>query len=510
MNLIDFLFHAPKSDWIKFIFFFLGILFLMVFLELIRKKADWSQEVSRKFIHISVGILVMFTPYYFESNRPIIWLSLIFLVVDLMAIRTGLLKGMHGTARVSYGTAFFPLSIFILLVFCWSGSKAVFMSSVLIMTIPDAFAAIVGENIKRPHRYRLGKDEKSIEGSLVMFFTTLICIALALPVFIRLDSYEITGPVLWIAGITACMATALEAISSKGSDNLTVPLGSALFLYIMSKNSTGENLQLVTGLFMALVIAVLSCRVRFLSPSGSMGTFILATIIFGLGGWSWTVPILTFFILSSLLSKTGRKRKQKLETVFEKSGRRDIGQVMANGGLPGVLVILNIFFPHPFWYYGYLSALAAVNADTWATEIGVLSKTGPRLITTGKPVAHGISGGITPLGLLGAFLGSLIIVLTGLLFYPENAKLMITQPLFYLILFSGFFATIMDSLLGATLQGQYQCSICRTKTEKRIHCDQSTSHISGWFWMNNDMVNLVCAVSGVFFVFFGWMSGISH
>jgi len=509
MNLFHFLFHAPKSDWIQFIGFFAGLLLFILSFEPIRKKMGWTQEASRKIIHIGVGLLVVFTPYYFQSNRPIILFAFIFIIVNFHAVRSGQLKCIHDTVRFSYGTIFYPLSILILLIICWPGHQLIFMTSVLIMTLPDALAAIVGENLKTPHHYQLGQDKKSLEGSAVMFFSTVICTSIALLVFGSLDDLEFDLiQIIWIGSVTAFMATGFESISSKGSDNFTVPLGSAFILYFMLSHSYSENIQLSLGLLLAIIVAGVSYRIRFLSASGSVCTFILAAIIFGSGGCMWTIPILTFFILSSVLSKTGKIHKVTFNTIFEKTGRRDAGQVLANGGLPGLLVLLSIFFPNAVWYYGYLGALAAVNADTWATEIGVLSKIKPRLITTGKPVAHGVSGGITPAGLAGAFFGSLIIACSGLLLQPSQARLSIFNPFFWCIVASGFLATLIDSLLGATLQGQYQCSVCRQKTEKKIHCGHSTRLVSGFIWMNNDRVNVICAISGGFFVIFGWMGGI--
>ena len=100
------------------------------------------------------------------------------------------------------------------------------------------------------------------------------------------------------------------------------------------------------GILFAALIAGISFRVKFLTRSGSIATFILASFIFGLGGIKWSVPILTFFILSSILSKLRKKRNESVEIYFEKSGVRDYLQVIANGGLGGILVIINTINPN--------------------------------------------------------------------------------------------------------------------------------------------------------------------
>ena len=69
--------------------------------------------------------------------------------------------------------------------------------------------------------------------------------------------------------------------------------------------------QLLTGIVFALIISLVSFRFKVLSSSGSVATFLLAAIIYGIGGWKWTIPILIFFITSSLLSKIGKIQKKK-------------------------------------------------------------------------------------------------------------------------------------------------------------------------------------------------------
>ncbi|MEW6652231.1 MAG: DUF92 domain-containing protein, partial [Bacteroidota bacterium] len=149
--------------------------------------------------------------------------------------------------------------------------------------------------------------------------------------------------------------------------------------------------SLLLGFFLAFVIVFFSYRVKFLSLSGSVAAFFLAGTIFSLGGIKWSVPILTFFILSSILSNLRKKKNAEIELFFEKSGVRDHYQVLANGGIGGVLVILNFFFPDEIFYLLYLSSLSAVCADTWATEIGTWKRTATYNILSLSPIEQGVS-----------------------------------------------------------------------------------------------------------------------
>lgn len=248
--------------------------------------------------------------------------------------------------------------------------------------------------------------------------------------------------------------------------------------------------QLLLSAALAGAIVYLSYKVKFLNISGSVATFILAILVFGFGGLQWAVPILVFFILSSLLSKTGKRQKEQFKNTFEKTGVRDYMQVIANGGLAGFFVLLNLLYPDPLFYQLYLVALAACTADTWATEIGVLFHSKTRMITNFKEVQPGASGAISFYGTLASLIGSLVLALSGYCFSINLAQ-------FYLITLAGFSGSIFDSFLGATFQGQYKCTICRSYTEKRTHCNDKTIRITGFNWLTNDLVNILSSFMAV-------------
>src|SRR5512136_2595560 len=184
----------------------------------------------------------------------------------------------------------------------------------------------------------------------------------------------------------------------------------------MLKDMSQPLLQLVLGFLCAVMIAFLAYRAGSLSRSGAWGALLEGTLIFGLGGWRWAVILLAFFISSSLLTRTFAKRKAALNEKFDKGGKRDIGQVLANGGIASIFAGLHFFFPQASWtWMAFAASLAAVNADTWATELGVLNPSMPRLITNWRPVERGTSGAISVYGTLAAAGGAVLVgVLAGL------------------------------------------------------------------------------------------------
>ena len=130
-----------------------------------------------------------------------------------------------------------------------------------------------------------------------------------------------------------------------------------------------------------------------------------------------------------------------------------------------------------------IASIAAATADTWATEIGVLSRRKPLLITSFEEVEPGRSGGITPLGLFATLLGGFFIFLT---LYP-----FLGLSAFSPSIIGAVVGSLIDSLLGATIQGSYLCRVCGRLTEKSKHCGKHCLLVSGFEWFNNDVVNLV-------------------
>jgi uncharacterized protein (TIGR00297 family)/Raf kinase inhibitor-like YbhB/YbcL family protein len=276
------------------------------------------------------------------------------------------------------------------------------------------------------------------------------------------------------------------------------------------------SIQLLLGVFLAVVVAFAAYRVRALSPGGALAAGVLGTVIFGLGGIAWAVVLLGFFVSSSALSRLFGKRKQRFDEKFSKGSRRDAGQVLANGGIAGLAALGAFLITGDPWlrfelWLAFCASLAAANADTWATELGVLSRRPPVLITTGKPVEPGTSGGISAAGTLAALGGSALIALLALALdlagwlpihiYQPPTLFSLLLP-YALVLLAGLIGSLVDSALGATVQAIYFCPTCKKETERHpLHtCGTLTQPAHGWRWLNNDWVNTLCTLSAVIFL----------
>lgn len=257
--------------------------------------------------------------------------------------------------------------------------------------------------------------------------------------------------------------------------------------------------QVLFGVLLAAIVAFAAYRLKTLNRGGAWAAFLLGVVVFGFGGLRWAAVLLVFFFTSSGLSRFMRQRKKEVEQQFSKGSRRDAWQVAANGGVAGLAVLAGVFLPGSAvpWVV-FAAALAAANADTWATELGVMSRRWPRSIFTLQQVAPGTSGGVSLAGMLAAAGGALLIALTAWFAWPEaGTSLAARLPYVMIIILAGVIGSLVDSLIGATVQGIYHCPVCDKETEKYpLHtCGFKTTLARGWKWMNNDMVNLACTGS---------------
>jgi len=266
-----------------------------------------------------------------------------------------------------------------------------------------------------------------------------------------------------------------------------------------------ELMNFLTGFVLSGAMAMFIERKDVLTFGGMLTAIALGTIVYGLGGPLWMGVLFAFFISSSALTSLFEREKEKVNREqFEKGGPRDPWQVIANGGLSSGLAAAYFIYPQPVMLAAFLGVLATVNADTWATEIGVLSRRVPRLVTTLKPVEKGRSGGVTFLGSLASLAGALFIggcaVVLASVFDPGLLYAIGWQKVVLIAGLAGFLGSVVDSLLGATLQAQYYCGSCKKPTEQRVHhCGTRTVLKTGFRIVDNDTVNLLASIVGGIF-----------
>lgn len=257
-------------------------------------------------------------------------------------------------------------------------------------------------------------------------------------------------------------------------------------------------LRIGLSLILATLIGWVAWRRGSLSTSGWVGAILVGTLTAGFGGWAWGGLVVVFFVSSSLLSRFGdRYKEHDAAQYWEKGAQRDLGQVLANGGPVALLAIVWwLFQPVPLVWIAAIGIMATVTGDTWATEIGVLSRTQPRLITTWRIVPPGTSGGISLLGTGAAIGGAMAICVSAWLFGLMDQTLAL-PAIGWFALVGGITGVASDSFLGATVQAMRWCPQCNVETERRLHsCGKMTEPLRGIAWLRNDAVNILSSLVG--------------
>ncbi|MFZ7945398.1 DUF92 domain-containing protein [Neobacillus sp. 19] len=222
-----------------------------------------------------------------------------------------------------------------------------------------------------------------------------------------------------------------------------------------------------------------------LTASGAFTAILVGLAVYIGFGINGIVVICTFFVTSSFWSKYKSSVKKPMEEKLANGSARNWRQVMANGGGAGFFSIMYFLQPDQIWLIGFIVCLASANSDTWASEIGSLSRKKPIYIRTMKRVDNGTSGAISLLGSAAALSGSLLISVLSFLLFDLNIILT------FLVFFFGFIGNVIDTLIGAFYQQVYVCQRCGLETEKKKHCLLPTTRIKGFTLVDNDMVNFL-------------------
>lgn len=264
--------------------------------------------------------------------------------------------------------------------------------------------------------------------------------------------------------------------------------------------------ELLLAFAMNFALSIFTFAAGALNLSGAIAALAVGMTVLVLGGWDWFYIMLSFLLISIIATFfKGDIKKRVNREKFEKSGGRDWKQVLANSFFPLVFSLFNYFAPSNLWFFAFLGAMATAAADTWSTELGVLSPEKAISIKTMKKVETGESGGISFLGTTAGIIAASLIGSTAVLLRLINSKIVVFNAFILAVaIFSGLLGDLVDSYIGATVQANYYCPKCKKTTEKKIHsCGTKTKLIRGYKFVNNDIVNLsACGIGALVAVLF--------
>ncbi len=437
------------------------IIISLTVIELAVKKEWASKLIGRKMLHIIAICSCAFAIDRFENTNLLLLLFLGFFFILLAVINKG---WMQVNACKSYGIALFPLAFAVLLFFSPVLHTSNIVFAALTLAICDALAGIAGEFFGKKKIHFLF-EQKSWIGFAAFY---LSCFVVAVIFF---SKFSPAG--LLCCGIIALVPALTELFSYKGSDNLSVPIVTAIWTYFILQLTDKE----ITYIFWALLIFLPLCFVavykKWLNVSGATAAIWMALLLFVCGGIKAFIAPGLFLLTGSLLSKLNTNDK-------EKNGRNAL-QVFCNG-FAGILCLILFNISHQDLYlFAALVSFCVSMSDSVSSELGTFFKGNTVDILSFKKTPVGISGGISWQGTVAGLGGA--IILTAAVFYTYHFPAIILGQ----IAICGFAGMLVDSILGSLLQVKYTNSAGALIEENEAGAVKT----KGLGWCNNNMVNLL-------------------
>ena len=209
--------------------FILSYVFIAIIIVAAKFFEKAGKEASRKFIHIMLANWWFLAMYFFDN---VIWASIVplsFVVINYISYKKNLIQVMEReeTDKDGLGTVYYALSLFLISIFTFGIIKRpeVGLCAILIMGYGDGLAAIIGRSVKSLP-YKIGNTTKTVAGSATMFFISFFIVAIFLAANV--------SPMWFLKSIlVAASVMVIEAVSIKGTDNITVPIFACLLLTVM-------------------------------------------------------------------------------------------------------------------------------------------------------------------------------------------------------------------------------------------------------------------------------------
>ena len=303
---------------------------------------------------------------------------------------------LHKTTDASLGTIYYPVGILSSYLILYNLPLYYFHSSLMVLSISDTLANFAGQIQKGNIWIRTFHDRKSIYGITAYSLSACLIFYLFLPGFLSSNIPYILFALLW--------AVILETASMRGSDNFSIPAGLALF-FLLTYHYEVDYLYLSAILFALAPACFLLFKFNILTRRGSFVAFLLGFYFAGIGGWPWLMPVLLFFLSSAAFTKL----QHAIKGDGNKSTARNAWQVIANIIWAVTSSALFLLTQNEIFILFFIAFVAAVTADTWASEIGPLLNKRCFSLSTMRTVPAGTNGGISFFGSVAALCGAIII-----------------------------------------------------------------------------------------------------
>lgn len=192
-----------------------------------------GKEASRKFIHIMLGNWWFIAMYFFTNVWVAAFVPATFVIINYLSFKKDLIKVMERDEQDGLGTVYYAITLLILTIVSFGiyNRPSLGLIPNLIMAYGDGLACVIGRSIKSK-KYKLVGTKKSLAGSITMFIVSTILIGGYLA-FWHTGVFWATSHWPLVSILIGFAITAIEAVSVKGTDNLTVPLSALCMLLLI-------------------------------------------------------------------------------------------------------------------------------------------------------------------------------------------------------------------------------------------------------------------------------------
>ncbi len=422
-------------------------------------------ELARKIVHMAVGLIAFAVVFLGPALSALAALTAVLMNLFVLPRLGGkaLWRERESARGMSLGIVLYPFAVLLLILVFWQ--KLEVAAAIWgILAFGDGMASVVGMAYGRrrlpwnPEKTWAGTLAYWIFGTLgasvLLWWTATNPLGLSLLASVNSGGREISiGFVLLICALTAAFAAFVESLAMAVDDNIAVPLLAGLVLFgLLSSESVsidwsaiGSNALVGAGI--NLLFAVAAYRARSVDRSGGVAGFAVGTLIFASLGWRGYVLLMTFFVLGSLATKLGYRRKADAGLAQEGGGRRAARHALANTGVATLAAVFAAITPfRELYLFAFAGAFATALADTLGSEIGQLMGRRTFLVTTLRPVPRGTEGAISLEGTIAGAIGALLVGCLGFaagFFGPWGIAVVATAAVL---------GSLLESVIGATLE----------------------------------------------------------
>ena len=406
----------------------------LISLQYIKISSPGYKYIIRKSVHLVTGLFIFFLTFHLEKQDILILISA-GTVFSIITYNLEKFNFIHTTSGSSLGTIFYPIGILTSYLLLYNMPVYYFQITLMILSVSDTIANFCGLIRKKNVRFSIFNEPKSIFG-----VTGFVLSAYLLHIILMPEPQSSAYTYILLSVIAAVN---FEIISVRGSDNFTIPAGCSLF-FLLTQGSSMNPVTLIIIILMTATGSILISKKNILTRNGSVATYMIGIYFFTVLGPAWSVPVITFFMLSVIFTKINGFVNRK----SEETNRRNIWQVFANILFAAVSSAFYQLTGKEIFIYFFITLVATVTADTWASELGPVFSKKCFSLSDFKFKKSGVSGGISFPGTIAALAGSLVITVLScyLFFHSMDKTLIITLTL------AGFVATFVDSLLSAFLE----------------------------------------------------------